>query len=556
MQWTIKKKLLFGFGFAAGLLIALAIGARWAQEQAAVTEQKISATLKMQNDLQYLIAYARGVTVAQRAYMISGDQGAIAGIPAMRQDADVVATRIKASIADNLQLVAHFDQYGVYLLQRRALVNRMNAARKDQGFEAAKTIFDTGEDNRLLASMIGEFTAMEAIASAELSAEEAANAERQRRTALTEAVAVLLALVLLSVIAFTLIRSVQRNVLIAVGMLGTIADRDLSGADGEPASDDELATAIQAINRTKNSMAKALGDVARSTTQVAAAGAEIDATARQIATTAQQEKSDVDHFASSLAEMNAAVKEVAEHAERASFAATEAVSSATAGRAVVLETQQAMNRIHDSVTTASGVITTLGEDTQSIGEVVRIIEEIAGQTNLLALNAAIEAARAGEQGKGFAVVAQEVRVLAERTAKFTKEIASKIDSVQHGATRAVQSMRQGESVVNQGVIQFNQVTASLEAILQKIETAQQGITMIATAASEQSAATEGLTESIHGISSKVNQTATEADQTAVACAELAHLASDLQAVVDGFHLPSGERAHSKSKLRVVPGRAA
>lgn len=556
MQWTIKKKLFLGFGFAAVLLVALAVGTRWAQQQAVATEREITSTLGMLNDLEYLISYVRGVTVAQRAYMISGDENAIAGIPAMRQDADAVATRVKAIIANDPQQSAHFTQYLEYVRQRRALINKLNTARKEQGFEAAKAIFDTGEDNRLLAGMITEFAGMKAIATARLNAQETANAALQRRTALIEEFSVLLALVLLSGLAFTLIRSVERNVVIAVGMLGAIADKDLTGADGEAASNDELASAILAINRMKQSMTVALRDVARSTAQVAAAGVEIDATARQIAVTVQEEKSDVEQFASSLAEMNAAVREVAEHAEHASVAANDAVSSAAAGRDAVLQTQQAMNRIHDSVTTASGDITILGQDTQSIGEVVRIIQDIAGQTNLLALNAAIEAARAGEQGKGFAVVAQEVRVLAERTAKFTKEIASKIDSVQQGAARAVQSMQQGETVVNEGVSQFTQVSATLEEILQKISTAQQGISMIATAATEQSAATEGLTESIHRISAEVNTTAAETDQTAAACAELARLSSTLQQVVDGFHLPSATRQQSITKSQSGRDKAA
>jgi methyl-accepting chemotaxis protein len=343
-------------------------------------------------------------------------------------------------------------------------------------------------------------------------------------------------------VAFTLIRSIHKNVEISVGMLHAMARKDLSGADGVAATNDELATAIGAINQMKAAMTEALIEVARSSTQVAAAGAEIESTAREIAGTSHEEQRNVEQFASSLAEMNATVKDVAEHAERASLAANGAVETATTGREVVRETQAAMNRISETVQTASNDIATLGKETQGISEVVRIIQEIAEQTNLLALNAAIEAARAGEQGKGFAVVAQEVRVLAERTAKFTKEIAEKIEKVQAGAGRAVESMREGEAVVNEGVNQFTHVGAAFEAITQRVEAAQQGIAMIATATTEQSSATEGLTENIHLISSEVSKTTAQVDQTALACAELAKLADALQHVVDGFQLPSAAPA--------------
>jgi methyl-accepting chemotaxis protein len=275
-----------------------------------------------------------------------------------------------------------------------------------------------------------------------------------------------------------------------------------------------------------------------------------------MAGTTREEQKSVELFASSLTEMNASVKEVAEHAEQASAAAIEAVSSANSGRDVVRQTSETMNQIRESVTTASIDIATLGEVTQSIGEAVRIIQEIAGQTNLLALNAAIEAARAGEQGKGFAVVAQEVRLLAERTSKFTKEITEKIGSMQQGADRAVVSMRQGDAVVGEGVRKFAELSEALDTIMQRIETAQQGISMIATATTEQSAATAGLTENIHSISSDVAAIKERVDHTVTACAELAKLATGMQNLVNTFRLPPSLIGTDKPTVLAFPRRIA
>ncbi|MGA2277497.1 MAG: methyl-accepting chemotaxis protein [Terracidiphilus sp.] len=538
MRLTIRRKLFLAFGLAAFMMIGGTGVAYWAQVRAQATRDEIVKTYGILNDLEYLISYVRGVTVVSRAYIISGDETAIAGIPAMRKDADVVAARVQSQIAGDTEQMDHMARYLEAVRQRRVFVNAENKARKEQGFDAAKALFSTGEDDRLLSVMIAEFNEMKVAEKSQLRAEMDKNARLQQLIARTELIGIVLAVVLLSSVTFLVMRSIHKNLQISVEMLGAMAQKDLSGADGRPDSQDELADAIEAINRMKGSMSDALVEVARSSAQVAAAGTEIEATSRQISETAHDEQRNVEFFASSVARMNATVKDVAGHAERASMAADDAVLTANSGREVVRQSEAAMNRISESVQMASGDIATLGQVTGSIGEVVRIVQDIAEQTNLLALNAAIEAARAGDQGKGFAVVAQEVRVLAERTAKFTKEIAEKIESMQQGTGRAIQSMRQGETVVREGVSQFSQVSTALDAITQRIEAAQQGIAMIATATTQQSAATEGLTESIHSISMEVTKTTNQVDQTALACTELAKLAAVLQNVVNGFQLPA------------------
>jgi methyl-accepting chemotaxis protein len=113
-----------------------------------------------------------------------------------------------------------------------------------------------------------------------------------------------------------------------------------------------------------------LKNVAKASAQVATAGAEIESTSREISESTRAEQGEVERFASSLTEMNAATMNVAEHAANASRAANDAVATAMTGREVVQQTEQAMNRISETVREASANITSLGEVTNSIGEVV------------------------------------------------------------------------------------------------------------------------------------------------------------------------------------------
>ncbi|MGB6723555.1 MAG: methyl-accepting chemotaxis protein, partial [Terracidiphilus sp.] len=537
MHWTIKRKLFLIFVFVAAMMVGGTGLAYWAQLRGQATQRAIAGTSALLKDLEHQGSYVRAVTAMMRAYVISGDDQAVAGVPALRREADGVNARLKSAVAGDPELAADLERWQELLLERRAFTNKLVAARRNQGFEAAKTIFDTGDDDRMYTAMQQVFDGMTARATAQLRVQEAVDRRLQHEVAFMELFGVLAALVVLFGLAITVTRSIAKNIHISLELVEAMAQRDLSLDDGEPASGDELAGAIHAINRMKQSMADALGEVARSSAQVAGTGAQIEAAARRIAETSHSERKNVELFASSLAEMNSTVLEVAEHAEQASVAAGDAVASAAAGRNLVRETQDAMNRIRASVARASIDITTLGNETQSIGAVVRIVQEIAAQTNLLALNAAIEAARAGEQGKGFAVVAQEVRQLAERTARFTKEIAEKIEAVQKGASCAVDSMREGEAVVDEGMGKFVEVNQALEKIAGKIEAAQQGMAMIATATTQQSSATADLTENVHSLSAEVNQTSDQVDRTAEACSDLAKLARGLENLVATFRLP-------------------
>jgi len=191
----------------------------------------------------------------------------------------------------------------------------------------------------------------------------------------------------------------------------------------------------------------------------------------------------------------------------------------------------------------------LGTKSQEISVIINVIDDIADQTNLLALNAAIEAARAGEQGRGFAVVADEVRKLAEKTITATKKIGGMIGDIQSETGKAITSMENEVEVVASGVQLATEAGQSLDQILEKVDVVKDMIHQVATAAEEQSVATEQISGDIENVSEIATQTSAGAQQVAGASSEIAELATNLKAKVEMFKVsdtPGG------SALQAVP----
>jgi methyl-accepting chemotaxis protein len=201
---------------------------------------------------------------------------------------------------------------------------------------------------------------------------------------------------------------------------------------------------------------------------------------------------------------------------------------------IVEDTLVKMRGIADSVAQTAKKVESLGHRSNQIGEIIGTIDDIADQTNLLALNAAIEAARAGEQGRGFAVVADEVRKLAERTRRATKEITEMIQSIQTETQGAVEVMQAGTQQVKLGVESTTRAGASLREIIQTSEAAGALVTAIASAAAAQRGATLEISANIEQIADITQGTAAGAKESAKAIDELSTLAMDLQAMVGKF----------------------
>lgn len=297
---------------------------------------------------------------------------------------------------------------------------------------------------------------------------------------------------------------------------------------------DEIGKLAASFNSMSQNIRDVISDISQAADQIASASEELSSTAEQMSRGMQIQTTQTSQIASAMEEMSATVLEVAKNAQGATSSAKEATSTAQKGGDVVDKTVNGMQRIAATVQESARTIGELGKSSDQIGEIVTVIYDIADQTNLLALNAAIEAARAGEQGRGFAVVADEVRKLAERTTKATKEIANMIKSIQKGTEGAVSAMEAGTRQVNEGVDLASQAGEALQNIIGAVDMVNDMINQIATATREQSAAAEEISTSIEGIASVTKEAASGSQQTTAAGQDLARMATKLQGMVKQF----------------------
>ncbi len=330
-------------------------------------------------------------------------------------------------------------------------------------------------------------------------------------------------------------RSIKRPLAAGVQVANQLAEGDLT-VEVEVTSNDETGKLLAAMKIMTENLRNIIGKVADTSTQVAAAANQLHSTAEHIATGAEEVAAQSATVATAGEEMSATSGDIAQNCQMASEGAQRASQSASNGAEVVERTVAVMGQIAEKVKESAKTVERLGERSDQIGAIIGTIEDIADQTNLLALNAAIEAARAGEQGRGFAVVADEVRALAERTTRATKEIGEMIKAIQKETKGAVAAMEQGVNQVEAGTVEAAKSGDALRDILIQVNDVAMQVNQIATAAEEQTATTSEISSNMMQITEVVQTTSQGAHESATAAAQLNGNAEELQRLVRQFKL--------------------
>ncbi|GAA0133665.1 methyl-accepting chemotaxis protein [Paenibacillus sp. YSY-4.3] len=349
---------------------------------------------------------------------------------------------------------------------------------------------------------------------------------------------------------YFMIRSIIRPISRLKEQAQSVSEGDLTQQIQVQTSDEigELAAAFQVMQEKLRSLigkvgegaeqvARSSGELTSSSDQTAETSQHIAEAVQDIAGGAERQTLGLEQNSTALAEIAQGVALIAERTSAVAELAKMSSAQAEEGSRSVEQTGNQMGSIYQTVEQSSSKIRSLHERTREIGEITKLIGDIAGQTNLLALNAAIEAARAGEHGSGFAVVAGEVRKLAEQSAESALQITALIEAIQNDAEESVQTMGRVTTEVEEG-LNVSVVT------MQRLEQAMGGIRETTPQIAEIAATAQQISASVQQIVATANELSMIATSNASAAQEVAASSEEQLAAMEQI----SSSAHTLSEM--------
>ena len=277
--------------------------------------------------------------------------------------------------------------------------------------------------------------------------------------------------------------------------------------------------------------------------QIASVSGHIDARAKhltgamtKVAEGSQTQSDAASTMAAAVEEMTVSIDQIAENAGEVRRISDNSASLASEGGRIVQQVVDDMVKTNQAVMNTAQTIQQLGEQSDQIHNVVKVIKEIADQTNLLALNAAIEAARAGEQGRGFAVVADEVRKLAEKTGRSTQEIAGMIEAIRTSTSNAIAEMVATVEMVKEGSAMAEKAGNAIVEINDGVSRALRGVEDISSSIQEQSQASREIAVNVEKVASMSDKNSEAVREVFGTVENLELLSSTLEQSVSNFKI--------------------
>ncbi len=587
MRLTIGRKMAFGFGIPLVLLAAVvAVTLINVLHMDADFSGVILHDAAILDNIHELASLVLQMEIDQRGFLLTQEEEYLATYSEDRDRFEEVLGETRAAMTDPAHLnlldaiegsVEEWEETASD--PEIALVRSGSQGAVETGGLAA--LVGAESNQHLLDQISGDLSQL-------LTAREVLTDERfddaARRSRTTRTVLIVfgaLAVVFGGTVATFITRGITKPVRTLAAVSETVAQGDLT-PDIEITTGDEVGQLCDAFRRMVSGLRRITARVAATSSEVSASSQQLSAAAQQTNASVQQVSSSIQQLAKgarsqaerveetnrAMEQLNVAITQTADSAQNAASASSEASRLAQQGVKVVREAISTMDRIAGSTGVTSEAVTKLGRRSEQMAAIVEAITGVADQTNLLALNAAIEAARAGEAGRGFAVVAEEVRKLAENSAKSAAQIAQLIRETTVETEAAVGNMDDTAREVSSGKEMMASARTALDEILSSAENVATMLQQISAAAQQMSANAQQVIRSVEDVatvaeeasasteeaSASTEQMVATMQEMAASAQSLAQMGVELNDMVAGFKLGDTKRAETEAPAPPAPSK--
>ena len=511
---NMKIGLKIGSGFFIVLILTVAVGLLAWNGMNNMVDRVDKA-----DDVNRLVKYILEARRQEKNFIIRGDKNYIDGVMNLIKEIKEQASETKTKFKDPLNK-QQMDKVIAVVGDYEQAFNRYIEIKEERDIT----------DNVMV----------NAARSAEQVCEEARSDQKAKMNAeMSLAIILIITGTILSVFLGVLItifitRSITIPLKTAVDIAKRVAAGDLTVDVPSDNRTDEVGILGQTLRDMVENLRKQISEIMESVTILSSAASELSASVIQLSSSTSETATSVNETTTTVEEVVQTAQVSNQKAKEVSDGTQKTVQISEIGKKATDETLEGMNRIREQMASISESIMNLSEQSQSIGEIIATVDDIADQSNLLAVNAAIEAAKAGEQGKGFAVVAQEVKNLAEQSKQSTGRVRTILNDIQKATGAAVMATEQGTKTVETGVKQSIQSGESIKIMANSISETAQAAIQIAASSQQQMIGMEQISNAMESIKQASSQNLVGIKQMETTAHDLAELGRKLKELSERY----------------------